>query len=176
MVIIGAKFFSFLLLLAKPMEKLIPLDSVGGIAVANILVALLLIVICFLAGILSTGNIMKRVQSGIENKILVKLPGYPILKGFTDDISTTKKASENFIPVLVSFDDIEQLCFEIEETSNNKVVVFVPGAPNPWPGTVLYMDKSRVKRLHISISEAVKNIQVLGLGSEKLDEIILLPK
>lgn len=168
LVIIGVKFYEFLVLLAKPMDKLIPLDSIGGIAVANILVVLLLVAICFLAGILSTGKIMKSIQMGIENKILVKLPGYPILKGFMDGISTTKKASENFIPILVSFDDNEQLCFEIEETSNNKVVVYVPGAPNPWSGTVVYMDKSRVKRLNVSITEAIENIQGLGLGTENL--------
>ncbi|GGZ69800.1 DUF502 domain-containing protein [Algibacter mikhailovii] len=168
LVIIGAKFYEFLVLLATPMDKLIPLDSIGGIAVANILVVLLLLVICFLAGILSTGKIMKKTQKGIENKILVKLPGYPILKGFMDSMSTTKKASENFIPVLVAFDDSEQLCFEIEETTNNKVVVYVPGAPNPWSGAVLYMDKSRVKRLKVNISEAIENIQGLGLGTENL--------
>ena len=168
LVIIGVKFFGFLILLAKPMGKLIPIDSIGGIAVANILVVLLLVVICFLAGILSTGKIMKRIQMTIENKILIKLPGYPILKGFMDGISTTKKASENFIPVLVSFDDNEQLCFEIEETSNKKVVVYVPGAPNPWSGTVLYMDRFRVKRLNISIPEAIESIQGLGLGTDNL--------
>ncbi|MCO4821543.1 MAG: DUF502 domain-containing protein [Flavobacteriaceae bacterium] len=168
LVIIVIKFISFLILLAKPLEKLIPLDSIGGIAVANILVVLLLVIICFLAGILSTGKIMTKIQNGIENKILKKLPAYPIIKGFMDGISTTKKASENFIPVLVSFDDSEQLCFEIEETSNNKVVVYVPGAPSPWSGTVLYIDKSRIKRLNISINEAVGNIQGLGLGSQNL--------
>jgi uncharacterized membrane protein len=168
LVIIVIKFISFLILLAKPLEKLIPLDSIGGIAVANILVVLLLVIICFLAGILSTGKIMTKIQNGIENKILKKLPAYPIIKGFMDGISTTKKASENFIPILVSFDDSEQLCFEIEETSNNKVVVYVPGAPSPWSGTVLYIDKSRIKRLNISINEAVGNIQGLGLGSQNL--------
>ena len=168
LVIIVIKFISFLILLAKPLEKLIPLDSIGGIAIANILVVLLLVIICFLAGILSTGKIMTKIQNGIENKILKKLPAYPIIKGFMDGISTTKKASENFIPILVSFDDSEQLCFEIEETSNNKVVVYVPGAPSPWSGTVLYIDKSRIKRLNISINEAVGNIQGLGLGSQNL--------
>ncbi len=168
LVIILTKVFGLLLVIAKPLDAIIPLDSIGGIAVANILVVLMIILICFVAGLLATGKYMKKIQTRIENKILINLPGYPIIKGLLDGISTTKKASENFIPILVTFDDSEQLCFEIEQTSNEKIVIYVPGAPNPWSGSVLYVDKARIKRLNVSITEAVNSIQKLGLGTEVL--------
>ena len=60
------------------------------------------------------------------------------------------------------------LCFEIERTSDEKIVVYLPRAPNPWSGTVLYVDKDRVKPINASVTEAVKNIQSLGLGTEDL--------
>ena len=168
LIMILTKVHSLLLVVAKPLDDVIPLDKVGGIAVANILVIIMIILICFLAGILATGKYMKIFQHGIENKLLIKLPGFAIIKGFMDSIKTTEEASENFIPVLVSFDDSEQLCFEVERTSNEKVVVYLPGAPNPWSGTVLYIDKARVKRLNTSVTEAVNSIQMLGLGTENL--------
>ncbi len=168
LIMILTKVHSLLLVVAKPLDDVIPLDKVGGIAVANILVIIMIILICFLAGILATGKYMKKFQHGIESKLLIKLPGFAIIKGFMDSIKTTEEASENFIPVLVSFDDSEQLCFEVERTSNEKVVVYLPGAPNPWSGTVLYVDKARVKRLNTSVTEAVNSIQMLGLGTENL--------
>ncbi len=168
LVIVLTKVFSLLLLIAKPLDDMIPLDSIGGIAIANILVILMIILICFLAGILATGKYMKKFQVAIENNILIKLPGYAIIKGFIDGINTTEKASENFVPVLVTFDDHQMLCFEIERTSDEKIVVYLPRAPNPWSGTVLYVDKDRVKPINASVTEAVKNIQSLGLGTEDL--------
>ena len=168
LIMILTKVHSLLLVVAKPLDDVIPLDKVGGIAVANILVIIMIILICFLAGILATGKYMKKFQHGIESKLLIKLPGFAIIKGFMDSIKTTEEASENFIPVLVAFDDSEQLCFEVERTSNEKVVVYLPGAPNPWSGTVLYVDKARVKRLNTSVTEAVNSIQMLGLGTENL--------
>ena len=168
LIMILTKVHSLLLVVAKPLDDVIPLDKVGGIAVANILVIIMIILICFLAGILATGKYMKKFQHGIESKLLIKLPGFAIIKGFMDSIKTTEEASENFIPVLVAFDDSEQVCFEVERTSNEKVVVYLPGAPNPWSGTVLYVDKARVKRLNTSVTEAVNSIQMLGLGTENL--------
>ncbi len=168
LVMILTKVFSMLLLIATPLGDLIPLDNIGGIALANILVVLILILICFVAGVLATGKHTKKIQLAVENKLLVKLPGFAIIKSFMDSIKSTEEASENFTPVLVTFDDNEQLCFEVERTSNEKVVVYLPGAPNPWSGTILYVEKTRVKRLNTSVSEAINNIQMLGLGTEDL--------
>lgn len=166
LVIILTKVFELLLIIAKPLGDLIPLDRIGGIALANILVVLMIVFICFIAGILSTGLYMKKLQHGIVDNILIKLPGYVIIKGFMDSIKKTEEASENFIPIIVAFDDSEQLCFEIERLANEKVVVYIPGAPNPWSGTISYVDNTRVKHLNISIKDAVKNIQSLGLGTD----------
>lgn len=168
LVIILTKVFELLLIIAKPLGDLIPLDRIGGIALANILVVLMIVFICFIAGILSTGLYIKKLQHGIVNNILIKLPGYVIVKGLMDSIKKTEEASENFIPIVVAFDDSEQLCFEIERLANEKVVVYIPGAPNPWSGTVSYVDNTRVKRLNININDAVKNIQSLGLGTDTI--------
>jgi uncharacterized membrane protein len=45
------------------------------------------------------------------------------------------------------------------------VAVYLPGAPNPWSGTVVYVTQERVKHLPMSVSEVVRNIWMLGKGS-----------
>ena len=98
----------------------------------------------------------------------MKIPGYQIVNTFIDGISSTEKASANFNPIIVAFDDYEMLCFEIEKVSNNKTVVYQPGAPTPWSGAVLYIENSRIKHLNISVQDALRNIQSLGLGTNDL--------
>ena len=47
-------------------------------------------------------------------------------------------------------------------------MVYLPGAPNPWSGSVVYVTADRVERLDMSVSEAVKNIRTLGRGSDQV--------
>ncbi len=51
-------------------------------------------------------------------------------------------------PMLVRFDDNSQLGFEIERLDNGQVVIYLPGAPGPWSGSVAYFsaDRSPFKR------------------------------
>ena len=48
------------------------------------------------------------------------------------------------------------------------VVVFLPGAPNPWSGSVVYVSEDRVEPLDMLPQDAIKNIRVLGRGSAKI--------
>ncbi len=166
LLILLLKLYDILYSIAKPLDQFIPLDKIGGVTTVNLLVILLVLVICYIAGILSHGKIMKRLKGWIEDKVLSNIPGYGIIKEFTNELQTTEKASQYFKPVLVKFDDQEQLCFEIERLTNKKVVIYVPGAPSPWSGAVVYVEEKRVFTLDISVSEATKNIQRLGLESE----------
>jgi uncharacterized membrane protein len=87
-------------------------------------------------------------------------------------MSSNEEAAESFLPVLVRFDDNTQIAFEVERTVDN-VVVYLPGAPNPWSGSVAYFNVDRVKRLEMTMSQAVRNIQRIGRGSAGHGELEL---
>ena len=70
--------------------------------------------------------------------------------------------------VMVRLDDYAQLAFEIERTGSGDVVVYLPGAPNPWSGSVCVMSPDRVMPVDISMLAAVQHIKHLGRGSGKL--------
>ncbi len=40
----------------------------------------------------------------------------------------------------------------------------VPGVPNPWSGTLVYVSPERAKPLPITLTEALRNIRSLGKG------------
>jgi len=69
--------------------------------------------------------------------------------------------------VIVKFDDNAQIAFEIERTERGNVVVYLPGSPNPWSGSVGYFEEDRVERLEMSVPDAINNIRHLGRGSAK---------
>lgn len=162
-VVLG-KAYQIMMLVAEPMSRWIPIDEVGGIALANILALLAIVSFCFLFGLFARSVPAKKVYRKLD-AVLSSVPGYAFVKGFADSMTRSDEQAKSFIPVIARFDDNAQISFEIERTPDGNVVVYLPGAPNPWSGTVVYLESSRVQKLDMSVSEAIKSIQALGRGS-----------
>lgn len=159
------KAYHLMTLVAKPIEKAIPIDAIGGIAILNIIAVIIILLCCLIAGFIARSGLGKKALAAIENILYKSVPGYPFIKGLTEDLASSDHAAKGFTPVLVSFDDNAQIAFEVERTGKGTVVVFLPGAPNPWSGSVAYLSEDRIKKLNLSVSDAINNIKQLGRGS-----------
>ena len=156
---------------ATPMGHMLPVDSIGGVAVGNLLALSALALLCFFAGLVAKSKLAAKVYRSLDNMLLA-IPGYAFVKGFTDGMADTQESTKSLIPVLVSFDDHEQIGFEIERLAQGKVVVYLPGAPSPWSGSVVYFSSERVKRLDLTVAQASNNIRRLGRDSQRFQEQI----
>ena len=161
------KAFELMMLVAKPLDAWIPVHSIGGVALVNVLAVLAIALCCFIAGVVARSALAKKIYHSIESALLTGIPGYAAVKGITDSITHGEKAAEGFLPVLVTFDDNAQIGFEIERANGGNVVVYLPGAPNPWSGAVVYFNENRVDRLDMTVAEAVRSIRQLGRGSAR---------
>jgi len=153
--------------LAAPMAAWIPIDSVGDVVLANILAVGALVIFCFAAGLVARSSLAMRVVRSLESSVLTSLPGYGFIKGMTESLAG-QHGSETMKPVLVKFDESRQVAFEIERDSDGQVVVYLPGAPDPWSGGVLVVTADRVEPLALSVAAAARNIRTLGRGTTEL--------
>ena len=160
------KAYQIMMLVAQPMSDWIPIDAVGGVALANILALLAIVVLCFLIGLLARSQMAKGVYRRLDQRMSA-IPGYTFVKGMAESIQMGAQNSESFTPVIARFDDNAQIGFEIERASGGQIAVYLPGAPNPWSGTVVLLDEARVQKLDMSVSYAIRSIQALGRGSAK---------
>lgn len=167
-VLIIGKALKISMVVAKPLDAFIPVDSVGGVALANILAVLVVFVLCYLAGLVARFSGIKRKVAGIEELLIAALPGYAFAKTMVSGVVKAEDEVGNMAPVLVTLDDYKQIAFEVERTPGGNVVVFLPGAPNPWSGSVVYVSEGRVEPLDMAPQDAIKNIRVLGRGSAKI--------
>jgi uncharacterized membrane protein len=167
-VVVFKKAFELVMVVTRPLESLVPADSIRGIALANILAILAIAAGCFVAGLIARGALAKKAYRSLDNALLI-VPGYALVKGFSESMSGTEEAARSFVPVLVQFDDNDQIGFEVERLSKGRVAVYLPGAPNPWSGSVAYVSEDRVKKLHISAAQALKAIRQVGRGSTNLE-------
>lgn len=93
------------------------------------------------------------------------LPGYAFVKGLTDSFSSGEEAAKTLIPSMVKLDECTQICFEVERSPEGNVVIYMPGAPDPWSGGVATVSAERVGRLDMSVAQATTMIRQLGRGS-----------
>ncbi len=151
--------------LAAPMAAFIPIESIGNIEVLNLLAIVVLLLICFLAGLAANSALAVMLVGSVESKFLNKVPGYELYKWKLTD----SPDDENMKPVLVRFHDSWQIAFEIEHIEGGKVAIYLPGAPDPWSGSMCFVPEAHIKPLDLKLSSALEVLRSLGKGSnEKL--------
>ena len=126
-----------MLMVADPMADWFPVESVGGVALANIIAAVTLVLVCFIAGLVARSSFLTKIIEGIENKVLNKLPGYVLIKGMFSGLQDDD--THRLYPVLAAVANTGRVGLEIERMTDGRVVVLIPSSPNPWSGEVHIM-------------------------------------
>lgn len=152
--------------IATPLTAALRVESVGGLAVVEILAVAILVLICFLAGLVARTVIGRKAVEALEAKVLCRLPAYALLKSKTENILTPEDM-EGMTPVVARFDDSWRIAFEIERVHGGKVAIFLPGAPDPWSGSVCVMTEDRVAPLDLTIPYVAKMAKRLGKGANE---------
>ena len=70
-------------------------------------------------------------------------------------------------PALVSIEGGWQIGYLLEPLENGWVAVFLPQAPTPMSGNVMYMPADRVRPLGITMVQAMAIVERMGVGSAK---------
>ncbi len=161
---IVAKVFSISLNLTAPLAGLIPLGPVGDFVLVNVLGLAFLIIICYAAGLCTKFTITRTTSKSLESKLQAIFPRYTIIKGMTQGLGGD--GGGKLIPVLASFDDYAQIAFEVGRSRNGLVTLFLPGSPDPWSGTVVYVTPERVETLNIDFHTVIRNLRGIGRESD----------
>jgi len=148
-----------------PVAELLPFQSVVGLKSPDILAIVLLLAVCFLAGLLAKTDFGRKIADRAEELILKKVPGYTILRSMTSDqVSGPGARMET---ALAWIEESWVLAFIVERPRHPEefATVFVPSAPTPAAGTIYYLPESRVRAINVPVKVAVKLIMQLGVGS-----------
>jgi uncharacterized membrane protein len=166
--VILEKAFQIMTIVAKPVEKLLPVDTVLGVGMINLLAALFILLIFILAGVFSRGKTAQSLYRKLDNVLLELIPGYAWTKTVVRSLGQTEEIDEHFKPVVVTLDDQLQVGFELERTPDNLVVVFLPGAPDVRSGAVAYVTPERVVPMEASFLSINRCMKHMGRGAAGL--------
>lgn len=158
--------------LAQPVAAALPVDTFGGVAIAELVALAIVVVVCFLAGLAARSPAAKRAVNSLEANVLDHVPAYALMKAKAGSVLTPDD-TRDLAPVLVRFDDSWQLGFEVESLDGEKCLVYLPGAPDPWSGSVCAVARDRVTPLDVTIKDASNLMKRLGKGAtQSLKELL----
>lgn len=163
-VIVLGKAYQISMVVAEPIGDVIPIASLAGVALVNIIALVLILVVCYTAGQLAKRGVKSRHRETLEGFLIDMIPGYVVFKGVVGSVAETGEGSEHLRPVLVAFDDYDMIAFEIE-ANDTKCVLFLPGAPSAWSGSTVIVDKNRVSYLSLPTYQAMKLLRSMGRGT-----------
>lgn len=162
-----AKAYEIMKAVAHPLARYFHVDTVAGIAFANLVALALLIGLCFLAGLVARSGFMRRLSRRFENRVLQRIPLYSVVKATVDSMLPLHR-EQGLQPVLVQFDDCSQLGLEVERQTPGVVAVYLPGSPNPWSGSLLLTTPERVTTVPSTMMATMRTLQQLGKGANAL--------
>lgn len=150
-----------------PLANQIPVKSVAGVPVAEVLAIGAIVLFCFLAGLFARTSLARKIVEWLESAFLSNIPGYDFFKGVSESLVGYETGHAHQV-VLARVEDAWQLGFLMERLETGLYAVFVPGAPNVWSGSVYLMAEERFQRIDITRAEALKYLRRLGVGANKL--------
>jgi uncharacterized membrane protein len=153
---------------AEVLGEFLPFGSMANLLIAAIGGLLLLILICFLAGLaLLTGpgdRLRQRVDSLLERVI----PLYGAARRLAERVTGTE--GDDFVPVTVDLHGTgaRSLGLLIEKVPGGRCAVFIPTAPTAVLGSVFVVDQSRLERINAPMTQVFGTISEWGVGTAKL--------
>lgn len=155
------------LLIAGPVAALLPVDEVGGVDVAVLLALVLIVVTLVVVGRIARSRLGARLGGWVENRILLRIPGYGIVKTLTTGL--TGVDPDKLRPVLAEISEgVEELGLLVDEHGAG-ATVFFPFAPTPTVGVVRFVRRDRVRHLDVPAGTAMNWIMQFGFESQGIE-------
>ena len=182
LIVVGAlvgQMLQVVVVVAKSVHTYLPVKSPAGYSFLLAATMLLMLLLCFAAGLVAKRSLGKRFTESVEKYLLMLFPRYAIFKEQLTGNIGGEVLHNQLKPVIVSMPEGKRLGMEVERSGssdtdgsavegNGWVTVFLPGSPDPWSGSVVVVAMSRVQHLEIPFSEAIATAEQLGRGSLRL--------
>lgn len=150
---------------AEGISKFLRVDEAIGAGEVTALAVLVLVIISFAAGLIARTKGGKRIIRWSENSLLGGLPQYQLVKSMAEGLAQVESA-DSVSPILVSIEGGWQIGYLLEPLENGWFTVFLPQAPTPMSGNVMYMPADRIRSLEITMVQAMAIVKRMGVGSE----------
>ena len=159
-IILIAKAIQGLVAALKPITAVVP----AYVQFREIIAALVIITICFIAGLIVRTGPGLRAKKAFEGAVLGPLPGYTLLRGLAGRF-TGRGDEPTFAPALVEIEEALVPALIIEKLDDGSFTVLVPSVPTPMAGALYILPPERVHPVDVPFAATLKVFSKWGTGA-----------
>jgi uncharacterized membrane protein len=148
----------------QPVANMLTLDRAIGPAGEKALAVAGLVAIALVAGLVAGTRFGRGLTHRVEHSLLGGLPQYQMMKSMAEGLAQVERG-HGVTPALVNVEEAWQIGYLIETLENGWLAVFLPQAPTPMSGNIMYLPAERVRRLDIGMTQAMMLVKHMGVGS-----------
>lgn len=164
LIFIFGKAIGLMMIIAKPLADWLPVDTVGGVALANLLAILAVIVVSFIAGLVARHTMAGGLIKTLETKVLMNIPGYTMIKGIKSGFDASE--SGGMKPVAVQLGSAERIALEVEKLPDGRSMVYIPSAPSAWSGVTQILPADQITYLDVPVTKIMEVTEKFGHGAD----------
>lgn len=125
-----------------------------------------LIAVSFVAGLVASTIVGQKILEVLEASLLSRVPGYAMVKNMAADSAANLariESSSHVKAVYVKSGEGWQLGFVTDRVNQDLYAVFLPDAPNPTSGQLVYLSGEAMVESGMSIGDAMQALSQLGV-------------
>ena len=144
------------------------MSSALGLTFLFLIAVAILLILCFLSGLAARRAIGRKFSQTIEKQLVMVFPKYAIYKDIVAGNIGGDALAPSLVPVTLRLDDMIRIGFEAGRTERGLGIVYLPGSPDPWIGSVVLVEPDRIQQLDVDFNETAAICERLGRASGKL--------
>ena len=154
----------------SPLTKIIMETSTMQVIIADVVAIGLLVLVCFLVGMVVRTRLGRWMYALIESRLLRRTPGYSMIKETVSQFLDKDKQSPFSSVALARIFESDTLVsvFVTDRHADGSYTVFMPTGPNPTSGNIYHLGAENVFPVDVSVEDAMRSIISCGAGSATL--------
>lgn len=145
--------------------RLLEIDSQWLLLAGYVILILAILTAFFFIGIIIRTRIGRFFKKELEQKYLVKIPGYKIARDTVMQFFGKNRSFFSEVVLVDLFGSGTLMTGFITDDHGEFLTVFVPTGPNPTSGLIYHVHKDKVLRTGAAVDNAMKSIISCGAGS-----------
>ncbi len=161
--------FNVVTRIIQPLTDLILIRSEVHEILAALSALAVIIMVCFVVGVIVKTKVGTFVHTSLENSILKLAPGYSLIKETVMQFLGRKKFPFSSVALVQVFGNKTMMtAFVTDEHADGSYTVFVPTGPNPTSGNIYHLEGRFVHPVDVRVDVAMRSIISCGAGSSRL--------
>jgi len=161
--------FNFIIGLIQPITETMFKGTGGWQYLAHLIVITIMVVICFVVGLVVRTKLGRYFYCQMEKRILNVAPGYSLFRETVRQfLGQSKRPFSRVALVQLYGSSTLATAFVTDEHPDGRFTVFVPSGLNPTSGQIFHLEGRHVHLVDVPVDDTMRSIISCGAGSRML--------